>query len=701
MMDIIYLLIAVAIGAMGAYGYSYFRSRSDKAHQLKQMQEQEQKQQALEDSCQNLKQECNQLEQKNNQLHQEQAACLQEQGRLQQKVQELESNLNTQEQEVLRLQATLSLPEDERHQKIVAEHIAAHKAEFDVKLNEQQRQIKDLEESNEELEDDLEDTKKELEEIQDAHKALREQFRENESLLNQHQQDLEKSQSELQDKTQELDRKSGALSLVSSLLTAPQLKNNEEQDEATLRIKNAQQIVAIVSEELPKKLERLKIEDITNAQESLKDLEDIREGVQIATKKFEEQLIDWHNERTEGLKWLAQVQKTWLSNKTTVSFIGEFSAGKTSIVKRLVYRNAQESENDTILSTSSKATTAIPTYIGYSPKIEHFSFVSPDDIQKGVERSTLEGLKREYLEDLKGVSSLIKYFVLGYPKEHLKGLSILDTPGFSSNDKEDAQRTMEVINESDALFWVVDVNTGTVNRESLRLIKEHLRKPLYIILNKVDTKSETEVNDVQTLIIQTFQNEGVAFERIIPFSQSTDLITLHEVFSDVKQKANNTHDYLQNLLDKTEKLATKLYEMESGFVEATQHYEENITRLEQVTEDLIRNIMQSSVDLANIPERKETWLGFGEDKYVMTMAKYDELCSIIVNIVGTEPNEGEEWTEDNNGLVQDLNGYIGLLRILDKSWKEFYENQQRFERIASATKGLHQQLQELAKPFNL
>lgn len=90
-------------------------------------------------------------------------------------------------------------------------------------------------------------------------------------------------------------------------------------------------------------------------------------------------------------------------------------------------------------------------------------------------------MNKDVLGQVKGISSLIKYFVMTYDNSNLKDLSVLDTPGFSSNDQEDAERTIEVINECDALFWVFDVNAGTVNSSSIKLIKEHL-KNLFILL---------------------------------------------------------------------------------------------------------------------------------------------------------------------------------------------------------------------------
>ena len=39
---------------------------------------------------------------------------------------------------------------------------------------------------------------------------------------------------------------------------------------------------------------------------------------------------------------------------------------------------------------------------------------------------------------------------MGYDNPNLTDLSILDTPGFNSNDENDAKRTIKVINETDA-----------------------------------------------------------------------------------------------------------------------------------------------------------------------------------------------------------------------------------------------------------
>ena len=137
-----------------------------------------------------------------------------------------------------------------------------------------------------------------------------------------------------------------------------------------------------------------------------------------------------------------------------------------------------------------------------------------------------------------------------YKNPNLDGLSILDTPGFNSNDKNDAQRTMEVINECDALFWVFDVNAGNINRSSLSVIKEHLNKPLYVVINKVDTKPDSEIKKVEDLIKKTLTNEGIDVHQYIRFSSKASLLDIMKPIKEVQHLAER-EQYINDLRNLT------------------------------------------------------------------------------------------------------------------------------------------------------
>lgn len=229
--------------------------------------------------------------------------------------------------------------------------------------------------------------------------------------------------------------------------------------------------------------------------------------------------------------WVTLTRKPWLKGKRAVAFVGDFSAGKTSIVNRIL---SQDNPNAPLLPVSTEATTAIPTYIVGSHAATTYQFVSPDDRLKEISEETFRRVNKRVLAEVKGVSSLIKNFVMSCKTPNLQGLSILDTPGFSSNDKEDSKRTLEVINECNALFWVFDVNNGTVNRNSLKLIKEKLQKPLYVVINKVDTKAKSEVDKVEALVRRTMEEAGIEIEDVIRFSKKEPVQNILNLISNVE-----------------------------------------------------------------------------------------------------------------------------------------------------------------------
>jgi len=161
-----------------------------------------------------------------------------------------------------------------------------------------------------------------------------------------------------------------------------------------------------------------------------------------------------------------------------------------------------------LLPTQCKPTTAVPTYIT-GGKETNYSFFTPDNKLKAISEETFKRLSKDVLNQVDGVSSLIKYFVMTSDNKALENLSILDTPGFDSNDASDSEKTASVINECDVLFWVVDANDGGVNRSSLEIIKSIPHKPIYIVINKIDTMDATEIQDIQEELEAVFADSNV------------------------------------------------------------------------------------------------------------------------------------------------------------------------------------------------
>ena len=362
--------------------------------------------------------------------------------------------------------------------------------------------------------------------------------------------------------------------------------------------------------------------------------------------------------------WAINKKKSWLQGKTTIALVGEFSAGKTSIVNRIL---SLDNPNIPLLPVSTKATTAIPTYITGGVGTL-FMFVAPNNEQKSISEKTFKRVNKEVLDRIDGMSSLIKYFVMTYQNPNLNNLSILDTPGFNSNDKEDAERTIEVINECDALFWVVDVNSGTVNRSSLKLIKNHLKKPLYVVINKVDTKAKSEVDSVERLIKKTFKEEGVEVKGFIHFSAKANIDCIMNVIKGVER--NNTKDsYLDNL---NEALKVLKKNKHKEVKEAEKTCKALMNSCESITDKFYEAIQElhNDCELASeIPHYEEHL--FRKDNYEMSQEEYENLCDVLQLICDNDCQSLANIYEEYGDEVANLNDAWNRYSEVDIAFKDF------------------------------
>ena len=511
------------------------------------------------------------------------------------------------------------------------------------------QKIKKLEGEIDDLEDDLDDEKKkfskkntECSELQDAIIAAQ---RESKQLKA----DVDSLKNELDDKIQALNLKEESLSFVQEVLSA-----KEASDDST------QQLYSQVSD----------VVDFIRV-----DLRDNVKEIYNIEQDFDDSAFGY------GLfGWAARRKKSWISGKTSIAFVGEFSAGKTSIVNRIL---SQDDPSVPLLPVSTKATTAIPTYISGAPGAL-YQFVTPDNSLKCISEDTFKKVNKEVLDQIHGVSSLIKYFVMGYKNPNLDNLSILDTPGFNSNDPEDADRTIEVINECDALFWVFDVNAGTVNRSSLNLIKENLTKPLYIVINKVDTKPVSEVDKVEKLITGTLQSAEINFEKIIRFSSKAPLSDIMDPISQINRDTNQDN-YLADLKDV---IAQWVKELNDNVLEQKRNSDSLSKKIDSICDKYNKANAALGNDCeaaADIPQYKSGFLGIGEG-YKMNSDQYNNMINILNRICTTRVNTCVDlFNEMMNVAMEYSSAYDSHLKA-KANWQLLNESYEKLNRI---TKGLN------------
>lgn len=508
------------------------------------------------------------------------------------------------------------------------------------------KKIKKQEVEIEDLEDEVSDLKKKLSKWKTEKDKISEELDNASKNLKLSQTELQEIQSEQKKLQLENLLNIEAIEFANAILSAPKVDDSDANS---------------IAQHL-KRIKEIILDDYVDLQKSLNEYDDANNGINIINR------------------WANIQQKSWIKNKKVVAFIGEFSAGKTSIINRIL---SNDNPNIPLLPVSSKATTAIATYISYGSTFLS-RFTDPKGDLKKISIDIFNKVNKNILSKI-NASSLIQYFVIQYNNENLKNLSILDTPGFSSNDKEDQSRTIDVINEADALFWVVDAQSGTVNRSSLEIISQHINNvPLYIIINKSDTKSPKELEQLENQIKKTMKNANIQIKDCIKFSQKSDLTELLKIINNIQiSEARTGNDILEILFD----LETDLTEIEDTLDEIRddlQEYESILDNIQEGIDISIKNQQFICEDIENIPQKQTYW--FANSDYKMSEDEYQELCNKCEYVL----NEGYDIVE----FHQEWKDIYDKYKNLSKSYHVFQEKNKTTTKIQ---KNLLSEIQKLDK----
>ncbi len=493
-------------------------------------------------------------------------------------------------------------------------------------LDKFKKKIGQLEDDIEDLEDDLDKEQKKRREAEAANAELADKLSEKDKDVEEAKKALSFAENQLSKSQNEVETVTKSMHFVSEILNAKSENDNEQSEVARLS-RIVDDIVDFVTDDYVDFSKRVFKCDLLH----------------FTGKETNEE----HNLYPYLYTWACQTKKSWLRGKKSIAFVGEFSAGKTSIVNRLLGQNVSDKNDKGLLYTSAKAATAVPTYVIGGVK-ERFLFVTKDDELKILSKETFASASKEVMDKIEGLPNLVKFFIMYQRLPSLNKFSILDTPGFNSNDSADASRTMEVINECDALFWVIDVNAGTVNKSSLKVIKEGYSssKPLYVVINKTDTKSDGEVASVVRKVQDDFNRAGIRLTGIIRFGFKSDLAVLINPISAIEK--NEEFDWILDYVD--EGVASDVKYLQEEHKEA----DKDSRKLSEIVEEDLKilsgnfEIISSDADTCE-QIIKESWdPGFFNDTYTLSERQGDYLRGSLKNLL-----EITEMQEKNIGIFKE------------------------------------------------
>ena len=547
------------------------------------------------------------------------------------KIENLETNITTYQKEIAQLEQQLSQKEIEQISSAeLDEKYLALKTDFDVKEKELKKLKKEVDDLQEEV-DDLEEDKKEQKRRFD--RELSQKLQEFNQLIS----EKEILTNKLRDLEADKKLKSESITFVNNILNA---KDADSKDYKYIFDKTAE-ICNYVQNEVIDVFKNILNQPIPDAQTNL-------------------------------YKWRNTELKTWLKDKKVIAIVGEFSSGKTSLVNRIL--NPDNDPEIINLPTSSKETTAIPTYIEYAPDF-YSRFVAPNGELKTIDTVTFQLTKKEIIDQV-NVLSLIDTFVLGYQNKNIQNISILDTPGFGSNNKKLIEKTVTAIKEASAVFWLIDANTGEMNQSSINIIKEHLKgTELYVILNKCDTKSEGDLDALEAKVQNTVQRHGIIVKQFLRFSikNETYRTQLMDVINSLNVQTNS------NYIDVIKSLLESHLKQKDGEYRNIQQQMTYLTYQKEVKQNEIQNNSRSAVDACrnlgvtfNAHQNSLLGIEYGDkyykmkyedkERYDINVAKITEIVNLfssqnnellnIENQIATYEKQAEELRADKKYLEQ-------------------------------------------------
>lgn len=239
---------------------------------------------------------------------------------------------------------------------------------------------------------------------------------------------------------------------------------------------------------------------------------------------------------------------------------GGYSAGKSSFLNSLLGLKGA-------LPTGINPVSMINTFVCSTDGVKEMTVVGKNKNGKDgkgclvkLNRSVLECIQHSDNEGNAKVSSELDTLYIDIPllsdKPYLRNVTFVDTPGYNNSDnvneengKKDRDTAVDAMRQVDVLFWIVDIEVGTLTRNDIALLNEvslqrnegeEMRLPIVIVFNKSDKKPEDEILKIMKSAAESCQrNLKVAPLDIVSYSsRSCQLHSLNgNTFADIIAKA--------------------------------------------------------------------------------------------------------------------------------------------------------------------
>lgn len=381
---------------------------------------------------------------------------------------------------------------------------------------------------------------------------------------------------------------------------------------------------------------------------------------------------------------------------TKIVLGGEFSAGKSSFLNSLLCDKGEIE----FLPVSDKPTSVIPTYIYCSSK-QSMQYVIGENKQNGKMLLSLHALlalghdfERKHNISL---GTFLNKLIIQQPIKHdfLNDVVFVVTPGSSKEDgqsKTDRQTAINAVKTGEVLFWLTDIDGGTVKKEDLDFIRDNFEKekPKVIVFNKADKKSSKEISKIilDAVLILKAKNDDTIIDIVAYSSHDRQILKSYRGNKDWK-----------SVFEKVKSKARKK-KAEQDFMESLNEDLEEITKLTaSEIKDLDKKIKVCNKQIVDKNNEEDSDISYIKNKITYYRDKslfIRGICEAFQNIAEDSLNRELEW----NKKIGWTESGDSLLRLWKLNMNSFKNLSIRDTEILDIEDGVFEDIDEIQNVIN-
>lgn len=217
-----------------------------------------------------------------------------------------------------------------------------------------------------------------------------------------------------------------------------------------------------------------------------------------------------------------------LAQKQIIGIGGKFSSGKSTLINTLIGKKKLVAEID--------PTTSMPTYL---LKGAQDTICGLNIFGNKVELSQDEFLSFTHEEEEKYGSKIGNLLTTTFVQDSefsWQNIALLDTPGYTKHENEawhertDANIARSQLNSAQFIIWLISAEDGCITEDDIQFLS-NLRTeiPKLVLVNKSDTKTESEIKDIVALVRKTLGDRHLPVDDVIAVSRNTKRYPLDKV----------------------------------------------------------------------------------------------------------------------------------------------------------------------------